>query len=349
MEKSFIGKMIERFKLNKGAILPTAKKVVALGLILATITTTTTGCIFNFNNKKSDATLTPDNITSDVGSSNDNVDKDGPSQGNAEKEEKPLNSSIPSLDTDVAEPDLGDVEDVKDEETTAPDDKQEDVKVDKEETKLDKTQVSKIMKTLKSSINAELQSYFKTTKTTDDAKYSVDDIVYVQANSKNIEIGFTTDAGTNGGYSVITVGNATDSEKVEKLIGGLTSKAYLATMTEDSLKDLVNICSEAVEDSGIAKNIDTFYLIPTTDEVDALGNYVIAYYKSFNPNSENCKKINGGFEYSANVMIQDANGMNVETVSVQSAARLGKREYFNKINDVISGELTETEETGLSI
>lgn len=354
MEKSLIGKMIKKIKLNLKSAKNNATKTVALALVLGAITTSTTGCFFNFNNKKDvDNSITPDDLVTDVATPDDKVEE-GPVAGDADKEEKPLKSDIPSLDFDNDEPDVGVVDEPQTDEIISNADKDEvelspETEKQETETSVNTDQANKIIKTLKSAINSELKEYFKETKTTDDAKYSVSDIIFVEANNRGIEIGFTTDAGKNGGYSVITVGGASDSEDVNTLIGGLTSKAYLATMNASALEDLVAICSEAVEDSGISKNIESYYLIPVTADVSDLGNLVVAYYKSFNPNSENCKKVKDGYKYSANVLIQDANGMKSKTVSETSTARLGRNQYFDLINDAIEDQLTNKNENELGL
>lgn len=350
MKKSIIGKMIKNLKLNLNSVKNTGKKVVALGLILGTISTTTTGCFFNFNNKKDkDNTITPDDVITNVGNTED-TELEGPVMGDADIEEKPLNSNIPSIGTDNKEPELGSIDkentdiSVKEETELPKEDEDE-----KDLTNVDTSKANKIVRELRSAINTELKTYFKETKTTEDAMYSVSDIVYVEANNKGLEIGFTTDAGKDGGYAVISVGDVKDSEKVKTYIGGLTSKAYLATMDINALQDLVDICTEAVEDSGISKNIDTYYLVPITADVSDLGDLVVAYYKSFNPNGENCEKTSDGYKYSANVLIQDVKGMKNESVSEISSARLGKNQYFELINNAIEEQLTNSNENELGL
>lgn len=349
MKKSLIGKMIKR--LNLKSLKNTATKTIALALVLGSVATTSTGCIFNFNDKKKDNTITPGDLVTDVAGTED-TNYEGPVMGDADIEEKPLNSNIPSLDTDNKEPDLGSVDEKEDTDVSVKDEvdlQPEDTEDEKDlSTNIDTTKASKIIRELKSSIDSELKTYFKDTKTTADAKFSVEDIIYVEANSKGLEIGFTTDAGNDGGYCVINVGNVNDAEKVKSYIGGFTSKAYLATMDVNALQDLISICAEAVEDNGISKNIDTYYLIPITTNVSDLGELVVAYYKSFNPNSENCKKVADGFEYSANVLIQDVDGMTTQRVTSVSSARLGRNQYFKAINDSIKGLSTE-EEVGFGL
>lgn len=343
-------KQIEKIKKGLEDSKVSTVKFGALVLTMAVLLPSLTGCIFNFNNKKVDTDITPDKLVTEVGAS-DNEKDEGPVQGNADKDELPLHSNIPSLDTDSKEPELGVVDgdepSVKDEGTLKD---EEDLnsgnKTEDKNQTVSSSESNKIIKTLKNAINEELKTYFKNTKTVEDGQFSVSEVLYVQASGKGLEIGFTTNFGKTGGYSVITVGNANDSAQVKTLTGEYTSKAYLATMNAVALEDLVSITANAVKDSGISKNINSQYLVPVSDETSDLGNVVIAYYTSFNPNSENCKKVADGYEYTANVLIQNTNGMRTETVTVFSASRLSKNQYYDAIDEAIK-DLLEEKSLGL--
>lgn len=386
MQNSIMGKMIARFEKNfnhfkkfikqrcEGKFDKSIKEVekayksdkvssrkfVALFAALLVSANTMTGCIFTpkmFLKEETSTPITPDDTIVDVGNKNDPVD--GPIQGDADIDEKPLNTYLPSVDSENNAPNLGTADKVEQEDNSLDGNKQEvelnPGKEDKEEDNLvsggsvNNLQTNKSVKELKSSINTALDNYFTETKTTSSAKFSVSDIVFVEANNKGIDIGFTTDAGKTGGYSVITVGSALDSENVKSLVGNLTSKTYLATMNASVLEDLVEICRGAVKSSGISKNISTYYLIPITTDVSELGSLVVAYYKSFNPNSENCKQTGEGYEYSANVLIQDVNGMQNKTVSELSVSRLGKNQYYELINSAIESQLINNNKTELGL
>ena len=357
MQNSLIGKMVKRLKRVKS----TATKTVALGLLLGMITTSTTGCFFNFNKMgdKETSSITPDETHLDLG---DSTEIDGPETGDATETEKPLETGkLPEMDTETSNPDLGNAtegeEDIKKPETetdktpeteketeieTENSDKDEDVEKD-----LDKAQ--NIIGKLKSAINTELEEYFNDTKTTNSSKFTVSDIVFIEANDKGIDIGFTTktSAGKEG-YSVINVGSLLDSENIKTLVGDLTSKDYLIAMGLKDLQSLVDICKSAVSQSGISSNIDSYYLIPVTTNVSDLGNLVISYYKTISPNGENCKQTEDGYVYSANVLTFDVNGKKLQTVSDISTARLGRNQYFDLINDAIE-DLTNKNESELGL
>ena len=354
MQNSLIGKMIKLLKQNLKFVRGTATKTVALGLLLGMITTSTTGCFFNFNKMgdKETSSITPDETHVNLGNATEN---EGPETGDADETEKLLETGkLPEMDSETSNPDLGNAteseEDIKKEtdktsETeieTENSDREEDVEKD-----LDKAQ--NIIGKLKYAINTELEKYFNETKTTNSSKFTVSDIVFIEANDKGVDIGFTTktSAGKEG-YSVINVGSLLDSENIKTLVGDLTSKDYLIAMGLKDLQSLVDICKSAVSQSGISSNIDSYYLIPVTTNVSDLGNLVISYYKTISQNGENCKQTEDGYVYSANVLTFDVNGKKLQTVSDISTARLGRNQYFDLINDAIE-DLTNKNESELGL
>lgn len=361
MQNSLIGKMTKKIKQNLKAVKGTAKKTIALGLLLGMVATSTTGCFFNFNDPKYDREddpiiITPDETEPSLGETSQDIE---PETGDATETEKPLKPEvIPGMDTENSDPDLGNATEteedieigketgkVSDKETETETEKETEVE-EKEDSIKDIERANAVIGELKSTINAELDAYFTSTKTTNSSKFTVSDIVYIETNDNGLNIGFTTktSAGKEG-YSVITVGSILDSANVKTLVGNLTNKDYLVNISLKDLLKLVDICKAAVKNSGISKNISSNYLIPITVDVSDLGNLVLAYYKTISPNGENCKQTADGYEYSANVLIQSVKGMKVETVSDISVARLGRNQYEELINNAIKDQLINATET----
>ena len=261
--------------------------------------------------------------------------------------ENALPDNIPQVDKDTQSPVVGggDETEVVIDPQPEPDDGTEteapetdpDTDID---SSVDLKELDKAAKNLKATINSSLQDYFKQTETLASATFSVQEIVSVKATGDNLEIAFTTTT-TKGkqGYNIINVGNAEHSDEVVSVVGK-NYKEGLYMLPEEDLKSVLNSASNATTATGITNaNMDQYYVIPLTNDTSNLNEVIIAYYKTLTPGSENCKKVDGGFEYSANVLILNASGETVKTISAKTTYQLGRNQYFETINDAIEHQI----------
>lgn len=348
---TIIGKMIDAVTqraVKIGATLKNGKKTLIKGgatfLAVVMMTGSLTGCTWVelFSQK-------PEQLPDET-----DVKIEAPvTEEDLETESPLLSNKVPQMDKNDQAPSLGGGDETEVEikpqpepdnsvETDAPEtdvDKDNDVKLDLEEAK-------KVVNTLKTSINASLQNYFKQTGTLTSATYTAQEIVSVKATSENLEVAFTTKT-ANGkqGYNIVKVGNTNHGAEAMSIIEK-NGKDSLFTLSIQDLQSLINNAIDAVNTTGITINgIEEYYVIPLTIDSSVLGEKVIAYYKTLTPGGENCKKNEGGYIYSANILIQNASGETVKSVSASSTAQLGRNQYFEAINGAIKDQLLQDENT----